>query len=46
MKRFTVTFTDTQEAETEEDAYDSLIDYLRECVMLGDVTAFEFDEEN
>ena len=46
MKRFTVTFTDTQEAENEDEAYDSLIDYLRECVRQGDVTAFEFEEEN
>jgi hypothetical protein len=46
MKRFTVTFTDTESAETEEQACESLIEYLRECVINEDVTAFEFEEQN
>ena len=46
MKRFKITFTDTQEAEIEEEVYDALIAYLRECVINEDVTAFEVEEQN
>jgi hypothetical protein len=44
MKKFLVTFKDTIAAETEENAYDKLLDYLRETVRFEDVTAFDFKE--
>lgn len=46
MKKFKVTFTDILEANTEEDAYDNLLDYLKDVVAYSDVTAFEFQEVN
>lgn len=46
MKTYKVTFTDTIKANTEEDAYGELLDYLSECVRFGDVTAFDFAEES
>ena len=46
MKQFTVTCDFSIEAESEEDAYEKLLDYLAECVRYGDVTVFEFKEEN
>jgi len=44
MKKFLVTFKDTIVAETEEDAYDKLLDYLRYTVRYEDVTPFDFKE--
>lgn len=46
MKTYKITFTDTIKANTEEDAYGELLDYLSECVRFGDVTAFDFAEES
>lgn len=46
MKTYKVTFTDTIKANTEDDAYGELLDYLSECVRFGDVTAFDFTEES
>lgn len=46
MKTYKVTFTDTIKANTEDDAYGELLDYLSECVRFGDVTAFDFAEES
>lgn len=46
MKTYKVTFTDTIQANTEEEAYDKLLGYLAECVQFGDVTAFDFAEES
>jgi hypothetical protein len=46
MKTYKVTFTDTIQANTEDDAYGELLDYLSECVRFGDVTAFDFAEES
>jgi hypothetical protein len=46
MKTYKVTFTDTIQANTEEEAYDKLLGYLAECVQFGDVTAFDFTEES
>lgn len=42
MKTFTVTFTDEIEAETEQEAYHKLLEYLADCAQYGDVTAFDF----
>lgn len=44
MKKFKVKFIDYFEAETEEDCYKKLLDYLKECVEMEDVMAFEFNE--
>lgn len=41
---FRVTFSDDFYAETEEQCYDKLIDYLYECVINKDVTAFGFQK--
>ena len=46
MKTYKITFTDTIKANTEDDAYGELLDYLSECVRFGDVTAFDFAEES
>lgn len=46
MKTYKVTFTDTIKANTEDDAYGELLNYLSECVRFGDVTAFDFTEES
>lgn len=46
MKTYKVTFTDTIKANTEDDAYGELLNYLSECVRFGDVTAFDFAEES
>jgi len=46
MKTYKVTFTETTQANTEEEAYDKLLGYLSECVRFGDVTAFDFAEES
>tara|TARA_Y100000114_G_C11675156_1_gene285798 strand:- start:152 stop:301 length:150 start_codon:yes stop_codon:yes gene_type:complete len=44
MPKFKITFCDVFEADDEIDAYDKLRAYLRECVEMGDVTAFGFEE--
>jgi ATP-dependent Zn protease len=44
-KKFEVTFNDWIEADTEEEAWDKLLDYLSECVQYRDVTVFEFKEK-
>jgi hypothetical protein len=44
VKEFVVTCDFIVEAESEENAYEKLLDYLAECVQYGDVTAFEFKE--
>ena len=44
MKTFQVTWTDNIEAETEEQAYDELLKYLKDVVNEGDVLGFEFKE--
>ena len=43
MKKYKVTFTDTLEAESEEDCYEQLFEYLRSVLHFEDVTAFEFE---
>ena len=42
MKKFQVTFTDTIEAETEEEAHAQIRQYCFSVAHSGDVTAFEF----
>jgi hypothetical protein len=43
--RFKVTFEDIFDGvESEEQAYDILLDYLNDCVKDEDVTAFNFVE--
>ena len=44
MKTFRVQFVDEITAETEEDAYNILLTYLRDCAEYGDATAFQFEE--
>ena len=39
-----VTFKDQIEADTEEEAYKKLLEYLEECVRYEDVTVFNFLE--
>lgn len=47
MKKFKVTFEDVFGMyETEEQAYDALLEYLNDCVKFEDVTAFNFEEIN
>lgn len=43
-KTWVVTFSDHVKAETEEEAYVQLLEYLAMCVSLRDVTAFGFTE--
>ena len=41
--KFEVTFKDViGEVDCEDDAYGVLLSYLKECVAMGDVTAFDF----
>lgn len=43
--KFEITFKDVFEnVESEEQAYDILLDYLNECVKYEDITAFNFKE--
>ena len=44
MKSFEISFEDIIQAETEEKAYDVLLEYLAECVKYRDVEAFKFKE--
>lgn len=44
MSKFKVTFVGEIEAETEEEAYDKLLDYLSETVKTEDVTDFDFEK--
>ena len=37
-----VTYKDTFEADTEEMAYEKLLEYLEKCVRYGDVSVFNF----
>jgi hypothetical protein len=44
MKTFRVSFRDTfHNCESEEQAYDALIEYLADCVKHEDVTGFNFE---
>jgi len=46
MQKFKITFCDDFEAKDELNAYDVFLAYLRECVEMGDVTAFDFKEDD
>ena len=39
-----VTFKDVFYVESEEHAYEALLEYLANCITHGDVTAFNFEE--
>ena len=39
-----ITFEDIFDVESEEQAYDILLEYLNDCVKHEDVTGFEFEE--
>lgn len=43
-KQFRVKFNDVIKADTEEEAWSKLLDYLAECVQDRDVTVFDFEE--
>jgi len=44
MKTFKVSFTDNfYNCESEEQAYDALMEYLAICVKYGDVDGFHFE---
>jgi hypothetical protein len=43
--RYKIIFNDEIEANSEDDAYDKLLEYLQDCVDNGDVTAFNFVDE-
>jgi ATP-dependent Zn protease len=43
-KQFRINFNDVIEADTEEEAWSKLLDYLAECVQYKDVTVFDFEE--
>ena len=44
MKRFKITYNDEFECLNEEHAYETLLNYLKECVDNQDVCAFGFKE--
>ena len=45
MKKFKITFTDIVEAETEEEAHEKFMPYIRNCGKYSDLDAFNFEEE-
>lgn len=45
MKTYTVSCDFFVEAESEEEAYEKLLEYLADCVQYRDVTAFDFKEQ-
>lgn len=44
--KYKIIFNDEIEADCEDSAYDNLLEYLRDCVDNGDVTAFTFVDED
>jgi ATP-dependent Zn protease len=46
MKKYKVTFVDCIEASTEEEAYEEMLNYLKEVCKYRDLTAFDFKEES
>ena len=44
--KYKVSFTDEIDASSPEQAYDLLLNYLKECCEFEDVTAFTFTDEN
>jgi hypothetical protein len=45
MKTYKVTFTETIQAESEDEAYGLLLEYLDSCVRFDDVSPFNFEEQ-
>jgi ATP-dependent Zn protease len=45
MKQYLVSFTDIIKAESEEEAYEEMLKYLKDICKYEDLTAFEFSEE-
>lgn len=43
LKRFRVYYIDEVVAETEEEAYDKTLNYLKDCVKYGDVSLFNYE---
>ena len=43
-KTYRVSFIDNVTAESEEEAYEILLDYLAKCVKYQDATTFTFEE--
>ena len=43
-KEYKITFEDNFKGKSEEDCYEKLLDYLKECVVNEDVMAFNFKE--
>jgi hypothetical protein len=43
LKRFRVYYIDEVVAETEEEAYDKTLDYLKDCVKYQDVSLFNYE---
>jgi hypothetical protein len=44
--KYKVQFNDEIEANSPEEAYDMILEYLKDCVKFGDVTGFSFIDEN
>jgi len=42
MKKFEIVFRDEVEHESMDECIDVFLDYLRDCVRNGDVSAFQF----
>lgn len=43
--KYKIVFNDIIEADSEDEAYDELLQYLQNCVDNSDVTAFTFVDE-
>ena len=44
--KYKVQFNDEIEANSPHEAYNMLLEYLKDCVEFGDVMAFSFTDEN
>jgi len=44
-KTFVVTFHDWFQAKTEDEAFDKILEYLRDCVRNEDLTGFGIEEK-
>jgi len=43
--KFEISFRDIVDGESEEEVYESLLQYLAECVRNGDVSAFSVEQQ-
>tara|TARA_R110001583_G_scaffold103125_1_gene250110 strand:+ start:1297 stop:1458 length:162 start_codon:yes stop_codon:yes gene_type:complete len=46
MDKYKVKYKYSFEDVSEEEAYEKLLDYLREVVTIGDVTSLDFEQTN